>query len=188
MKLTHLIYVSMFAAIMGALGVLPPIPLGFSPVPITMQTLGVMLAGCVLGAHLGARYAALSQLLFLLLVAAGAPLLSGGRGGLGVFFTPSAGYFIGWVVGAFVIALLCQRMKNVSFIKMMLANIIGGVLVIYLFGVPVQAWMMQIAVSEAAVLSLAFLPGDLLKVAVASLLAVRLYHAVPFKKEAPAAR
>ncbi|GAB3056299.1 biotin transporter BioY [Virgibacillus ainsalahensis] len=184
MKLNLLIYVSMFAAIMGALGILPPIPLGFSPVPVTMQTLGVMLAGSVLGAHLGPKYAALSQVLFLLLVMTGAPLLSGGRGGIGVFFMPSAGFLIGWVAGAFVIGYLCYRMKNVSFLKLMLINIIGGVFVIYLFGIPVQAMLMQISIREAAFLSLAFLPGDFIKVTVASLIAVKLYHVVPFKKGA----
>lgn len=183
MKLNYLVYVSMFAAIMGVLGFLPPIPLGFSPVPITMQTLGVMLAGSVLGAHLGSKYAALSQVLFLLLVMIGAPLLSGGRGGVGVFFTPSAGFLAGWVVGAYVIGYLCQRMKTVTVWKMMLANITGGIFVIYLIGVPIQAMVMQISVSEATILSLAFLPGDCLKVTIASLIAVKLYHAVPFKRE-----
>ena len=85
MKIQKLAYVSLFAAIMGVLGLMPAIPLGFTPVPITLQTLGVMLAGSVLGARFGPKYAASSQLLFLLLVATGLPLLSGGRGGLGVF-------------------------------------------------------------------------------------------------------
>ncbi|GGC78086.1 biotin biosynthesis protein BioY [Thalassobacillus devorans] len=183
MKLNHLIYVSMFASIMGVLGLLPPIPLGFSPVPITMQTLGVMLAGSVLGAHYGPKYAALSQVLFLLLVMAGAPLLSGGRGGIGVFFTPSAGFLMGWIAGAFVIGYLCQFMKEVTFWKMMMVNLIGGIFIIYFIGVPIQAMIMQISVSEASILSLAFLPGDVLKVTIASFIAVKLYYAAPFKRE-----
>ena len=92
MKLKKLIYVSMFATIMGVLGMMPPIFTGISPVPITLQSMGVMLAGSVLGARFGAKYAALSQILFLLLVVAGLPLLSGGRGGIGVLVGPSAGY------------------------------------------------------------------------------------------------
>jgi biotin transport system substrate-specific component len=183
MKLIHLIYVSMFAAIMGILGLLPPIPLGFSPVPVTMQTFGVMLAGSVLGAHYGPKYAALSQLLFLLLVITGAPLLSGGRGGLGVFFTPSAGFLASWIVGSYVIGYLCQLIKEVTLWKMILVNIIGGIFIIYLIGVPIQAMIMQISVSEAAFLSLSYLPGDCLKVVVASFIAVKLYHAVPFRRE-----
>ena len=66
---------------MGVLGLIPPIALSITPVPITLQSLGVMLAGGLLGSRLGA----LSQLIFLLIVGVGAPLLAGGRGGLGVF-------------------------------------------------------------------------------------------------------
>ena len=88
MKTKEMMYVSLFTAIVAALGILPPVTLPFIPVPITAQTLGVMLAGTVLGARLGG----LSLLVFLLLVLAGAPVLSGGRGGLGVIFGPSGGF------------------------------------------------------------------------------------------------
>src|SRR5690625_7350257 len=75
MKLQDMMYISLFAAIVGVLGFIPPIPLPFSPVPITAQTLGVMLAGGILGARRGG----LSLLLFIALVAIGTPLLTGGR-------------------------------------------------------------------------------------------------------------
>ena len=88
--------VALFAAIMGALGLLPPIFLSFTPVPITLQTIGVLLAGGILGARLGA----ISQIVFLLLVATGLPLLSGGRGGLGVFVGPSAGYLLSYPINS----------------------------------------------------------------------------------------
>lgn len=182
MKVKKLIYVSMFATIMGALGLLPPIFTGFSPVPITLQTLGVMLSGSVLGARFGPKYAALSQILFLLLVMTGLPLLSGGRGGIGVFFSPSGGYLIGWILGAYVIGFLAYRMKSVSFIKILLANILGGILVVYLFGIPIQALMMNVSIDHAALLSLVYIPGDLLKVIVASLLAVKLQHSIPISE------
>ena len=67
-----------FALIIVALGLLPAIPLAFIPVPITAQTLGVMLCGTVLGAKRGA----LAVLLFIALVALGLPLLAGGLGAL----------------------------------------------------------------------------------------------------------
>lgn len=181
MELNHLVYTSMFAAIMGVLGILPPIPIPISPVPITMQTLGVMLAGSILGTRLGPKYAALSQVLFLLLVMAGAPLLSGGRGGLSAFFTPSAGFLIGWVAGAYAIGYLCNKVNKVTIWNMLFSNIIGGMLVIYLIGIPIQALYMGISIGEAAILSLIFLPGDLLKVLVASLMAVKLSHAISIK-------
>ena len=81
MNTRDIVLIALFAAIIVVLGLLPPIMLGFIPVPITAQSLGVMLAGCILGAKRGAT----AVLLVLLLVAIGLPVLSGGRGGLAVF-------------------------------------------------------------------------------------------------------
>ncbi|HZG70645.1 MAG TPA: biotin transporter BioY [Chondromyces sp.] len=170
MNTKRMVYVALFAAIMAVLGFMPPIPLSITPVPITLQTLGVMLAGGILGARLGA----MSQLVFLLAVAAGAPLLSGGRGGLSVFVGPSAGYLIGWIAGAFVIGLLIERMKNPSFMKVLLVNVVGGIGVIYLFGIPVQSMLTNIGLAETALSSLVFLPGDITKVVIAAALVPKL--------------
>jgi biotin transport system substrate-specific component len=182
MKLRNLMYVSMFATIMGVLGIIPPLFLGITPVPITLQSLGVMLSGSVLGARLGPKYAALSQILFLLLVMTGLPLLSGGRGGIGVFFSPSGGYLLGYVAGAYVIGLLSYHLKNMSLIKVVLINLLGGLGVVYLFGIPIQALLMNIGIDKAIMLSLVYLPGDLIKVAVASLLAIKLRNYLPLAK------
>ena len=95
------VLIALFAALTAALGLLPPIPVPLVPVPVTAQTLGVMLAGCLIGP----RRASLSILLLLVLVAIGLPLLSGGRGGLSVFVGPSVGFLIGWVFGAGAIGL-----------------------------------------------------------------------------------
>lgn len=73
--------IALLASIVAALGMVPGLVLPLARgVPITAQTLGVMLAGIILGP----RHGALAVLLFLLVVLVGAPLLSGGRGGLGV--------------------------------------------------------------------------------------------------------
>ena len=48
MKIKNMLYAAMFAAIVAVLGLMPPIPLPFIPVPITLQTMGVMLAGSFL--------------------------------------------------------------------------------------------------------------------------------------------
>src|SRR5947209_3087277 len=93
-KTRDLSYVALFAALTAALGLVPTIPIG--PVPITVQNLGLMLAGSVLGARRGF----LSQLLFLVLVAVGLPLLGGGAGGLSALIGPYAGYVLMWPVGA----------------------------------------------------------------------------------------
>lgn len=81
LRLIDMMHIAIFTALMAVLGFMPPLFLSFTPVPITLQTLGVMLAGSILRP----KSAFLSQLVFLLLVAFGAPLLPGGRGGFGVF-------------------------------------------------------------------------------------------------------
>lgn len=72
----NLTLVALFAALIAALALIPKFSLGFG-VPITAQSLGIMLCGTVLGAKRGA----MAVLLFLLLVALGLPLLAGGNGG-----------------------------------------------------------------------------------------------------------
>jgi biotin transport system substrate-specific component len=170
MKIKEITYVAVFAAVMGALGVVPPIMLSFTPVPITLQTVGVLLAGGVLGARLGA----MSQTIFLLLLAAGMPLLSGGRGGLGVFVGPSVGYIISWPITAFCIGYLLSRFQTLKIQHILFINLTVGILLIYLIGIPVQAFMMDIPLLKAVQLSLFYIPGDVLKAILASILVYRL--------------
>ena len=82
--------IALFAALVAALGLIPQLTLAFG-VPITAQSLGIMLCGTILGAKRGG----LAALLFVGLVALGLPLLAGGRGGPGMFATGSAGYLVG---------------------------------------------------------------------------------------------
>ncbi len=171
MNTRDLVLVSLFAAIIVALGLVPPITLGFIPVPITAQTLGVMLAGVILGARRGASAA----VLVILLVAIGLPVLSGGRGGLAVFAGPTVGFLIGWVPGAYVTGLIAERFAKPSLSAMtqtagfLAAAVIGGVGMIYLFGIGYLAFGAGLGLPKAFMGSLAFIPGDLLKAAIAAL-------------------
>jgi biotin transport system substrate-specific component len=166
-----MVYVAMFTAVMCVLGFLPPIPLPFSPVPITAQTLGVMLAGSILGARLGG----LSLVIFLLVVAVGAPVLSGGRGGFSVLLGPSAGYLWSWPIAAFVIGFLTERFwSQLTIWKAFVINMLGGILLIYAVGVPVLAAITAIPLDKAALSALAYIPGDLIKAYVAAFIAVRM--------------
>lgn len=171
MNTRDIVLIALFAAIIVVLGLLPPITLGFIPVPITAQSLGVMLAGCILGARRGAA----AVLLVLLLVAIGLPVLSGGRGGLAVFAGPTAGYLVGWVFGAFVCGLVAERLVREEqpelsqFLSFLAAAVIGGIGVVYLFGMPWLAYMSGKAFFQTAAASLVFLPGDLVKAFVAML-------------------
>lgn len=172
MKVKSMAYVGMFAAILAVLGQIAPIPLPFSPTPITLQTLGVMLAGTMLGSRLGTT----SILVFLGIIAVGFPGLSGGRGGLEVFVGPTGGYLIGWVVGAFVIGLIIEKAKQKNIYTFFTASIIGGMIIMYAFGIPFQAFITNIGLKETAISSLVYIPGDLIKVILASVLAQRLYN------------
>ncbi|MEC2214860.1 MULTISPECIES: biotin transporter BioY [Bacillus amyloliquefaciens group] len=172
MKLTEMMHIAVFTAIMGLLGLLPPLFLSFTPVPITLQTIGVLLSGSILKP----KAAFLSQLLFLLIVACGAPLLSGGRGGFGVFFGPSAGYLIAYPLAALLLSLSIQiqGLRSAAVPHLFIRQFLFGVLFLYVIGIPVQAFIMHIDILTAVKLSLIYVPGDLLKAAAASFAAVRI--------------
>ena len=167
--------VAVFAALVAVLG----LPGSFSvlgAVPITAQTFGVMLAGAVLGPRLGA----LSIVVFLALTAAGLPLLAGGRGGLGAFVGPSAGYMLGWILGAFAVGLIVHASpRTPSALRIALASILGGILVVYAVGVPVQSLVTRLPLGQTALASLVFLPGDLLKAALTTAVVSTLLRAYP---------
>lgn len=179
MNIREMTQVALFAAIMGALGLIPPIFLSFTPVPITLQTLGILLAGGILGARLGA----MSQIVFLLLVATGLPLLSGGRGGLGVFVGPSGGFLLAYPLAAFLIGYLLSRYKKLSFLNSFITILVVSIVVIYTFGIPVQAYVMNIDLLLAAKMSLVYLPGDTLKAILASVLVLKLQNYPVFNRQ-----
>ena len=178
MKILDITYVALFAAFMGVLGFVPPIMLSFTPVSITLQTLGVLLAGGVLGARLGAW----SMTIFLLVVAAGAPLLSGFRGGPSVFVGPSVGYLIAWPITAFCVGYLVSRFSKLRFWPILLINLTVGIFLVYLIGIPVQAFVMQIPLLKTIELSLVYIPGDVLKATLASYLVFRLLKSPVIKR------
>lgn len=168
--------VAVFVGIMAALGLVPAFyPFGLS-VPITAQSLGVMLAGAVLGARRGA----LSMVVFLALVAVGLPLLAGQVGGLGVFFTPRVGFLIGFPVAAYVVGLLTERGAPPYVLhRGIVANAIGGVGVLYVFGIAGIMAVGQVGIDAAATPLLVFLPGDAVKVVVAALVARGVHAGYP---------
>lgn len=169
--------VAVFAALIAVLGLPGQLLLAGSAVPVTLQTLGVMLAGSLLGPRLGG----LAVLTFLALVAAGLPLLAGGRGGLGVFTGPSAGYLVGFVAGAVVIGLIVRAGgRRYQPAVGLLANLVGGMAVIYAIGIPVQAAVTgTTSLAATAYAAVVYLPGDALKAVVATVVAAGVHRAYP---------
>lgn len=167
--------IAVFAALIAALGLIAPIPVP-GLVPITAQTLGVILAGTVLGAWRGAA----AVLVFELLVLIGLPLLAGGHGGAGVFVGATAGYLIGWIPGAFVTGLIAHAGRRaLPWWRVALGGIVGGIGVVYALGIPGVSLITGLPLQESALSSLAFLPGDLIKVVVATVLTMALWKAYP---------
>ncbi|MDT3700417.1 MAG: biotin transporter BioY [Thermincola sp.] len=161
LELKDYTFAALFTSIIYVLGFVT-IPLPFSPVPITGQTLGVMLAGSMLTV----RQAALSLGAFLLLGTAGVPFFAGGVGGLGIIAGPRGGYLVGFLFGAIIIALLKGKENNIF--RLGLANIIGGIVVIYIFGVIWLSHVMDLTLVKGfAVGALPYLPGDFIKVVIA---------------------
>jgi biotin transport system substrate-specific component len=177
--------IASFAALVAVLGLAPPISVFGNAVPITLQTLGVMLAGSILGWKRG--FAALA--VFLVLVAAGLPLLSGGRGGLAVFTGPSAGYLLAWPLGAAVIGWLVERRLPAYPVWWGLtANVLGGIGVVYAIGIPVQAAITGTSSLVAtAVAAAVFLPGDVVKAIMATVVTAGVHRGYP-ELAAPSAR
>ena len=170
--------IALFAALLAVFGLIPKIdlPLG---VPITLQTMGVMLAGCLLGP----KRALQAVLLFLLAVAVGLPLLSGGRGGLAVFLAPAAGYLFGWPLGAlvtgWVMSLLPHGTPRRIAISAFASAAVGGLLVVHVFGVIGLVLIAKLSWTQALLGTLVFVPGDLLKCAVTALVAHTVARGLP---------
>lgn len=170
-----IVFVALFAALIAALGLIPPLVLGFG-VPITAQSMGVMLCGTILGAKRGA----LAVLLFLVLVLIGLPLLSGGRGGIGLLATPSAGFLLAWPVAAWVTGLIVEKVRSIPIaVIAIIASVVGGIVVLYAFGVIGMSLNLGKSIPEAALLVVAFIPGDLVKAVIAGLITAALLKARP---------
>ncbi len=173
MRIKDMLFAAMMAAITAVMGLFPGIPLP-GGVPIVLQNMGVMLAGCLLGKRNGG----LAILLFVLLVAAGLPLLSGGRGGLATFVGPSGGYIATWPVMAFLIGWLTEK-GPLTFRRLFLANLAGG-LFNYVCGTAWLAMVAQLTFPQALMAGVVpFLPGDLIKMAAAAFLALGILKAAP---------
>ncbi|MFD2616697.1 biotin transporter BioY [Terrilactibacillus laevilacticus] len=172
MKTKTLVLISLFVAFMAVLGFMPGIPVPVISVSITLQTLGVMLIGGVLGAKKGFT----TLFVFTLLVAIGAPFLAGGRGGLSSLVGPSGGYILSWPVAAFVIGLLSNFVKpgRYQVVKYFGINVLGGIILVYAAGIMYYSMITSSPIIPVTAANLAFIPGDVIKAIVSAVLTVQL--------------
>jgi biotin transport system substrate-specific component len=173
LRLYPLILCALFAAL-TVVGAIIQIPLPFTPVPISLATLSVYLAGGLLGAKCGV----LSQVVYILLGAIGLPVFSNFQGGVGVIVGPTGGYIIGYVTAALVVGLIAGSDRHTPVWKLTVA-MIAGTAACY---IPGTAWFMISTgtglVSALSFCVIPFLIGDTLKIIAAVLLVKALKRVV----------
>jgi biotin transport system substrate-specific component len=135
------------------------IPLPFTPVPVTLQTFAVLLAGCLLGSGRGA----LSVILYAAEGGIGLPFFSGGASGFAHLLGPTGGYLLGFALCAFVVGLIAESGLAAKGPGRLLTLVAGNALIY----VPGVLWLGALTGMNRAV-SLGFVPfivGDALKIA-----------------------
>ncbi|MDQ0756495.1 biotin transporter BioY [Arthrobacter sp. B3I4] len=180
---TDLGLIAVFAALLAASALVAAIPVGGLGVPITLQTLAVMLTGLALGP--GRAFAAVG--LYLLLGLAGLPIFSGGRGGLGALAGPSAGYLVGFLLaataaGALTVVVLRRtagRSGRIRAVLLFCAAMVSSIIFVHGLGILGMVLNAKLSISAAFLADLPFYPGDVLKNILAVAVALALHRAFP---------
>lgn len=183
-RLYNMILISLFTAL-TIVGASLQVPLPMSPVPVTMQTLFVLLSGMLLGGY----YGAIAQGLFLL---AGLvfPVYASRQIGMSAILHPSFGFVVGFVLAALAIGLLVRKIGKPTSLRLFALGLLGT-LVIYAAGFVhvffVLRWINGTVWAFGKALSVFMLPyvaGDLLKCAAAALAAPPILRAIGRKRHA----
>lgn len=168
-----MVQVAIFTAL-TSISAFVSIPIG--PVPITMQSIVVVLAGIILGPKLGP----LSQLVYVGLGLIGLPIFSGFTGGVQSLLKPSFGFTIGFIFAAFIVGKLAQLKKGLQKKQILIAILLGNI-TIYLFGLPYMYFILNIITKQNLAFQniiytgfLVFLPGDIIKFVISSILAIKM--------------
>ena len=137
-KLKGMVFASLFAALTAAVAWFK-IPLPFTPVPITLQTLVVLLSGAMLGAY----YGALAMILYITVGALGLPVFAGGGSGFGALLGPTGGYLFSYPIAAFVIGKMLEKKNLTTFLKYFSFAVIIGVVAIVLLDSTLKIGIMK---------------------------------------------
>jgi biotin transport system substrate-specific component len=155
---------------------------GFIVIPVgdtayfTFQSMFVMLAGGILGA----RWGTFSVLIWILLAAAGIPVLGGGVSGIDIFNSPMTGYIVGYLFAAFLIGCLTRIIK-ISWITLLLIYIFGGIVIINAISICWFLFVVGVSLDVEIFFQsfVSFLPFDLVKVILATIVTVFVYRTLP---------
>jgi biotin transport system substrate-specific component len=154
------------AAFIGLITLGSWISLPFVPVPLTLQTLFVLLAGTVMK-----RFAVIPATAYVLLGAIGLPVFHNGITGIGILLGPTGGYLIGFILAALITGLAYEHTSA----SVRIGGLAAATVVIYVFGI---GWLMAstgIGFVPAVIAGVVpFFPGDLIKAGSAFYIAKQL--------------
>lgn len=163
-----LIQISLMATLIVILGLMPPMPLGFIPVPIVLQNLGIMLAAILLGAKKGS----LAILIFLIL-GLFLPVFTGGSTTSVVFAGPTAGYVMGWLIMPVALAGLRRLILFPHPLVSFALTWLSGVLLVDVIGAIYLAHYTNAPLIPSLLSNLVFIPGDTIKATVATIIGAK---------------
>lgn len=173
---TYTMILMAFFAALTAIFTQISIPIG--PVPINLALLSVFAVGGILGC----KKATISQAIYILIGAVGAPVFSGFQGGISKLVGPTGGYLIGYVIAAFAVGLITDRFGIKAWV--LVVSMVVGLTLCYAFG---TAWFMIYTGTplwSALVLCVfPFLIGDAAKIAVATVLVKSLKRFAVFPQK-----
>ena len=154
------------------------IPVPAIGVPFVLQNMLIMMAG----GFLGKKYGTLTVGIFLLASLLGLPFLSGGRGGVGLLFSPGSGFLLGFLLCPLTISLLLEKLGTRNLWCIIIAYIIGGAVLIDLMGSISLAYYSHTSWLTGIAMASIYLPIDLVKAVLASVIHQRLKKETYFEE------
>ena len=152
---------TMTAAITAIVCIVAPLalPIPVSPVPLSLGSFIIMLAGCILGWKLGL----VSCLLYLALGILGLPVFSSYGSGLAKVAGPTGGYLLGYIPLVILTGLIFGKLHSRLLQGILIAA--ATVAVLYLPGTLWLAWQAHLTFSQALVMGvIPYIPGDIVKI------------------------
>ncbi len=167
-----IVFTALFAALIAVCGFIS-IPIPGTPIPIVLQNMLTVLTGLMLGPVWGT----LSTALFLVAGTLGLPIFAGGTGGIAKLMGPTGGFLYGYALATLISGMIAQRPvygKKTPLLRLILATVCGFV-IMYIPGVIHFMRVMDKTFSQTMTLCvIPYIPGDVVKMVLAILLAAKL--------------